>query len=317
MKNIVITSFASCLVFLASCSKKHDNPVIPKEIPVLNTSPVTLIGVTSASTGGNITNDGGSAVTTRGMVWSTASNPSTTLNTKCADGIGTGNFTSNIIGLTFNTTYYVRAYATNGVGTAYGNEISFKTADATSATNVAIGNQVWKTKNLDVSTYRNGDVIPQITDMAAWAALKTGAWCYYNNDSSNNTIYGKLYNWYAINDVRGLAPMGWHIPSKEEWAGLIFFLGGDSLAGGKMKATTLWNSPNTGATNTSGFTGFPGGYRKEYGAFDFAGTSGYWWFSKEHDSISAVERSLGFDYVDCYIYFYDKRYGISVRCIQD
>lgn len=317
MKNLVIISIAFCLLFLASCSKKHDNPVIPKAIPVLNTSPVTSVGVSSASTGGNITNDGGSAVTTRGMVWSTASNPAIDLNTKCTDGSGNGSFKRNIIGLTFNTTYYVRAYATNSIGTAYGNEISFKTAEATSSTNVTIGNQVWKTKNLDVSTYRNGDTIPQITDMAAWAALTTGAWCYYNNDSSNNATYGKLYNWYAVNDIRGLAPLGWHIPSKDEWSVLTYFLGGDSLAGGKMKATTLWNSPNTGATNQSGFTGFPGGYRNEYGAFDFAGKNGYWWFSKEHDPMSAVERSLSFDYIDCFIYFYDKRYGMSVRCIKD
>ena len=317
MKNFVFITITTCLIFLASCSKNPQNPITPKVVPIFVTTTVTAIDVTAASSGGNITSDGGSIKTYRGVVWSTASNPTVTLDTKTKDGTGMGSFSSSLKGLTANTTYYLRAYATNGVGTVYGSEVSFVTLKSPFSSEVTIGTQIWMTRNLKVLTYRNGDTIPQVTDMAAWAALTTGAWCYYNNDSSNNAIYGKLYNWYAVNDPRGLSPLGWHIPSKEEWSGLTYFLGGDSLAGGKMKATTLWSSPNIGATNQSGFTGYPGGYRKDYGPFDFAGKSGYWWFSNQHDSISGVERSLGFDYIDCYIYFYDKRYGMSVRCIKD
>jgi uncharacterized protein (TIGR02145 family) len=99
--------------------------------------------------------------------------------------------------------------------------------------------------NLNVSHYRNGDVIPQVTDPTAWSSLTTGAWCYYNNDTANGTVYGKLYNWYAVNDPRGLSPQGWHVPTDAEWTNLTSCLGGESLAGGKMKATTLWDSPNT------------------------------------------------------------------------
>ena len=101
---------------------------------------------------------------------------------------------------------------------------------------VKISNQLWTLKNLDEITYRNGDIIPHITDSVKWAGLTTGAWCYYNNDPNNNSTYGKLYNWYAVNDPRGLAPEGWHIPSKDEWTSLINFLGGDAAAGGKNES---------------------------------------------------------------------------------
>ena len=126
--------------------------------------------------------------------------------------------------------------------------------------NVIIGAQTWSAKNLDITTYRNGDTIPQVTDPEQWGALTTGAWCYYNNDSTNNAIYGKLYNWYAVIDSRGLAPLGWHVPSDKEWYTLIDYLGGVDIAGGKMKSvSSLWISPNTGATNSSGFSALPGG----------------------------------------------------------
>ena len=133
---------------------------------------------------------------------------------------------------------------------------------------VTICNQVWATRNLDVTTYRNGDPIPQVTDIGQWGTLTTGAWCYYNNDPANGATYGKLYNWYAVNDPRGLAPAGWHVPSDSEWTTLTDCLGGVSIAGGEMKATGametgtgLWFAPNVGANNSSGFTGLPGGGR--------------------------------------------------------
>src|SRR5665647_2153473 len=134
---------------------------------------------------------------------------------------------------------------------------------------VTICTQVWMLKNLDVSTYRNGDLIPEVTDQTAWATLTTGAWCYNNNDPAVGVIYGKLYNWYAVNDPRGLAPTGWHVPSDAEWTTLSTCLGGDAVAGGAKKetGTTHWTSPNTGATNSSGFTALPGGLRDRTGPF--------------------------------------------------
>ena len=188
---------------------------------------------------------------------------------------------------------------------------------------IKIGTQKWMTKNLAVSRYRNGDKIPQVTDPAAWAALTTGAWCWYNNDSAIGAVYGRLYNWYAVHDPRGLAPIGWHVPSDLEWDTLSTFLGNN--AGGKLKdtgtieaGTGLWYAPNAGATNKTGFTGLPGGYRGGHsGAFDDFGGEGYWWTSTHYNASKARDRNL--HYLDGHVgtYQYDKRYGFSVRCLRD
>ena len=143
---------------------------------------------------------------------------------------------------------------------------------------VTICSQVWMLKNLDVSKYRNGDDIPQVTDATTWANLTTGAWCYYENNTANGTVYGKLYNWFAVNDPRGLAPSGWHIPSQAEWVTLQNCLGNDP--GGKVKetGTAHWNPPNTGATNSSGFTALPAGSRSNSnGVFEGIGGGTTWW----------------------------------------
>ena len=184
---------------------------------------------------------------------------------------------------------------------------------------VQIGTQVWMTKNLNVSRYRNGDPIPQVTDPTQWASLTTGAWCYYNNDMANGPIYGKLYNWYAVNDPRGLAPLGWHIPSDAEWTTLSNFLGGINLAGGKMKATnTLWNNPNTSATNSCGFTGLPGAGRSNFnGVFYTAGRNGSWWSSSEDDPFFVWYRSLRYNNGNLERSNIPKTEGMSVRCIKD
>jgi len=149
---------------------------------------------------------------------------------------------------------------------------------------IKIGTQKWMTRNLDVSRYRNGDLIPHVTNPAKWDTLTTGAWCYYNNDSANGAIYGKLYNWYAVNDPRGLAPTGWHIPSDAEWDTLSIHLGNN--AGGKLKdtgtieaGTGLWYAPNKGATNRTGFTGLPGASRYGTGGFYSIGYYAYCWSS--------------------------------------
>jgi uncharacterized protein (TIGR02145 family) len=192
---------------------------------------------------------------------------------------------------------------------------------------VTIGTQVWTNKNLDVTTYRDGTPIPQVTDPTAWANLTTGAWCYYNNDPSNNSVYGKLYNWYAVNDPRGLAPAGYHVPSEGEWSTLTSFLGGDSVAGGKMKSTGtlqassgLWQSPNSAATNESGFTGHPAGYRSIEGTFMAIGGYGFWWSSSEINTAEFEARSsyLGYDDDSAYSSTsHFKKSGFSVRCIKN
>lgn len=184
---------------------------------------------------------------------------------------------------------------------------------------ITIGKQKWMDKNLEVITYRNGDVIPQVNDVNSWAALTTGAWCYYDNDPANGVIYGKLYNWYAVNDPRGLAPQGWHIPTDAEWTTLANLLGGDATAGGKMKTTgiTRWNTPNISANNESGFEGLPGGYRYFNGAYTYVGFYGFWWSSNQYNSEGAWSRFLDYSNGILNKHYNDKTYGFSVRCIKD
>ncbi|MCX6162319.1 MAG: fibrobacter succinogenes major paralogous domain-containing protein [Ignavibacteriae bacterium] len=188
---------------------------------------------------------------------------------------------------------------------------------------VVIGTQEWMAENLNVEHYRNGDVIPQVQDAKEWGKLTTGAWSYYNNDPANGKIYGKLYNWYAVNDPRGLAPEGWRIPSDEEWTQLTDYLGGESIAGGKMKATTLWLSPNVGATNRSGFSAFPGDCRQDDGKFhyrvrnDINNMLGYFWSSSAYDYNYAWLRVLYYNYSVVYRHCFDKGNWFSVRCVRD
>ncbi len=186
---------------------------------------------------------------------------------------------------------------------------------------VTICCQSWMIKNLDVTTYRNGDPIPKVTSNSAWATLTTGAYCYYNNDSTTySATYGKLYNWYAVNDPRGLAPEGWHIPTDFEWTTLGNCLGGDTIAGGLMKeiGTTHFESPNEGATNLCGFTGLPGGLRSDNGPFGAVGYDGLWWSSTPESGTNDAW-NIVLSYSSYYLYrvYYYKRFGFSVRCLRD
>ena len=184
---------------------------------------------------------------------------------------------------------------------------------------IVIGTQTWSQKNLDVSKYRNGDVIPQVTDQTAWASLTTGAWCYYQNDSANGILYGRLYNWYAVTDPRGLASVGWHVATDADWTTLTNYLGGDAVAGGKMKetGTTHWTSPNNAADNSSHFTGLPGGYRKSNDWFRVIGLVGYWWTATEQAPTMALMRSMSNSDGIVSPSFGVKPDGLSVRCVKD
>jgi uncharacterized protein (TIGR02145 family) len=190
---------------------------------------------------------------------------------------------------------------------------------------VTICTQTWMLKNLNVSTYRNGDPIPQVADPTAWTELTTGAWCYYENNNSNGSVYGKLYNWYAVNDPRGLAPTGWHIPTDAEWTALSNCLGGESVAGGKMKSTGtleastgLWYDPNMSADNSSGFTGLPGGSRSwDLGGFDGIGYTGFFWSSSGVNTEGAWYRNLNYNIGNLERGGGFNQFGFYVRCIKD
>jgi uncharacterized protein (TIGR02145 family) len=186
--------------------------------------------------------------------------------------------------------------------------------------NKLISTQIWTTCNLNVSTYRNGDLIPEVTDFEEWASLTTGAWCYYGNNNINGVTYGKLYNWYALNDPRGLAPAGYHIPTNTEWDLLITFLGGSLVAGGKMKeiGTEHWLAPNVGATNSSGFTTLPAGYRLGgNGIFTGIYTTNIFWSATELDEYNAWFYDSANNRINTYKGLSYKTNGFSIRLIKD
>ncbi len=188
---------------------------------------------------------------------------------------------------------------------------------------VTIGPQVWIVENLKTTRYRNGNAIPNISDNGQWSSLSTGALCNYGNDATIANKYGKLYNWYAVKDSRNIAPVGWHVPTEIDKANLITFLGGENIAGGKMKSTGtieagtgLWYSSDKWATNESGFTGFPGGLRSSDGTFGKIGKYGGWWHSSETGSGLSWYMSYDDNFVSKN-YSGDKNAGFSVRCLRD
>ena len=183
---------------------------------------------------------------------------------------------------------------------------------------VQIGTQTWMAENLKTTYYKNGAAIPNITDNATWTTLPSGAYCDYNN-IANNSNYGRLYNWFAVN-TGNLCPTGWHVPTDAEWTTLTTYLGGESIAGGKLKAITQWNSPNTGATNSSGFSAFPGGSRNgslSYGTYSGIGTNGYWWSASEGNPFIAWQRTLYCNDNGVGKIQDGKSSGFSVRCLKD
>ena len=321
---LILTLFQSCNN--DESNTENNNPQ-DNMIPQLNTNPAIDISHNSVKSGGNTITIGGSSIQSKGVVWSTSPNPTIALSTKTNDGSGNSNFNSQISNLDSNTQYYIRAYATNSNGTGYGNQILFRTTfppiiagngfidiDGNNYSTLIINNKEWSSKNLAVKKYRNGDNIPQVQSPSEWANLTTGAWCYYNNDS-NNENYGILYNWYAVNDPRGLSPNGWHIPSDNEWWNLQQFLisAGYNFDGdinlfdsqgvndklGKAIASTTFqqgtaspligspaNIPNT--NNRSGFTALGSGLRGSDGGFQWINKTERWWSTSTYTSNNQI-----------------------------
>lgn len=184
---------------------------------------------------------------------------------------------------------------------------------------VKIGKQIWSNENLSLTTYRNGDQIPQAKTAEEWQDAnkkKTGAWCYYDNSDENGKKYGKLYNWYAVSDIRGLAPAGWHIPSEKEWNVLMSSFKNVEFVGDLLKAKTGWNRDGNG-TNESGFSALPAGFRYYHGGFSGLGNNTYYWTSTEVKTGVAVCRSLSSADGEFYFAEDDMGQGFSVRCLKD
>ena len=244
--------------------------------------------------------------------------------TSIAGGCGDVNNSGNINIL--DLTYLINFLYKHGPAPDCGTVTDF---DGNVYETVRIGNQVWMTKNLQVTHYRNGEAIPNVTDQTAWDALSTGAYCNYSNDEGYVGTYGRLYNWYAVNDTRNIAPAGWHVASDAEWKQLEMYLGmsqiqADSIGyrgtneGGKIKenGTIHWVSPNIGATNESGFSALPSGGRSA--GYVGMGMSAFFWSSTESASVSAWDRRLFCNLASIGRYDYsNKKYGFSVRCVED
>lgn len=310
------------LMVFNSCDKNDEIVTLP----TLSTDNVFQITQTTAICGGVINSNGGAAITACGVCWSASQNPTTndqhTANTILCS------FTSSITGLTPLTNYFIRAYASNSSGTAYGNEVNFTTVensgtiidyDGNNYNTITIGSQVWMKENLKTTHYSDGTEIPNITNNEQWGYLSTGAYSFYDNNPFNDSIYGLLYNWYAVTSDRGLCPSGWHVSSDSEWTILINYLGGESVANSKLKETgnAHWAEPNEVASNQSGFTALPGGYRGFFGTFYFTGKYGFWWSSIKYDSPPEWYRFIYSN--DNYIHrgIGIKVNGLSVRCLKD
>jgi uncharacterized protein (TIGR02145 family) len=180
---------------------------------------------------------------------------------------------------------------------------------------VVIGDRLWMAENLKVSRYRNGDTVFHAVNNSDWRNRVQGAWCYYENDSAKGKIYGKLYNWHAVNDPRGLCPIGWHIPSDEEWTALLDFLGGNKKADA-LKAPGFWNKPNEPASNSTGFTALPAGIRYYEGRFIHLGNFTGFWSSTEGNRDFAWFRYFDRSSKSGRIFF-GKQNGFSCRCVKD
>jgi uncharacterized protein (TIGR02145 family) len=305
-------------------------------IATLTTTAVTSINLTTAVSGGNITSNGGAAVTVSGLCWSTITNP-TVSDAHSTDGSITGSFSSTMTGLTKGTLYYVRAYATNSAGTGYGNQFIFSTkiddVDGNSYNTVPIGTQVWMAENLKTTLYNNSSAIPQVTASTgpgSWSVLTTPAYCWFNNDAATyKPLYGALYNWFAIN-TGNLCPSGWHVPSDAEFSTMELTLGMPpadislfgvyrgvaQLVGSQMKNATGWATGENG-TNTSGFSALPGGYRYYVdGTFQAIDSWSYWWSSDIGNGTETWYRRLDGTNNGVFRNSVDYRAGKYVRCVK-
>jgi uncharacterized protein (TIGR02145 family) len=312
--------------------------------PSVTTNIPELITQTTASAGGNVIDDGGDEVTFRGVCWSTSTNPTIELTTKTINGSGTGAFTSSLTGLSSNTKYYLRAYATNSSGTGYGDEVSFTTSsqvtdpDGNTYITVTIGSQTWFAENLKTTKFSDGTSIQfPGSDNTAWSNSSTGAYAWYNNDApANKAIYGALYNWYAVdktsNGNKNICPTGWHVPSDEEWKTLekslgmsqaeadnTLFRGTDE--GSKLSGTaSLWSNgllESNAAFGTSGFIAKPAGYRGTPGSYGNLSYYAHFWTSDEASASTAWYRYIYNDNPRVARNFLNKYNGFSVRCIKD
>lgn len=323
--NLILSIFFISIISLLYGCKKGD----PPEISTVEASGITN---NSAISGGTIASDGGCDITQKGVCWNKTGNPVIETDQKTNDGKGSGSFTSNISSLESGTIYYVRAYATNGRGTSYGEETTFLTkvadADGNMYNTVKIGDQVWMTENLKTTKFNDNSEIPLVSDNEAWTQLSASGYSWpINNEDMYKDLYGAYYNWFAV-ETGKLCPTGWHVPTDEDYKALEISLGmnqtqADALEwrgtdqGNKLKNTTGWDSNGNGS-NTSGFAVLPAGVRY-YGNGETLGLGllTYFWTSTSDTQLMAFYRRLDSDNSAVFRKSTSKNAGKSVRCVKD
>lgn len=347
---LVFNLIVLLLMLINACKK--DNTTESKPVPVLTTNDVTRVSNSYGISGGWVSDAGGGLVTASGVCWSTSPGP-TVNDSKTQDNYtNLGYFISYFSGLSPNTTYYLRAYATTDAGTGYGNEIEFKTLpdydgqkgtvtdiDGNIYNTVGIGGQMWMAENLHTTTFSDGIPIPLKTDDAAWSALTSPGYCYWGNDTAMIRIYGNLYNWYTVdsasNGNRNVCPDGWHVPTDNDFVILNDFLletsagkwagGIEATYGGvqanmlKEEGTAHWNSPNA-ATNSTGFTALAGALRYKSGVYELLGRQGEWWSSTKAQYSNGYSGGIGLfdDFAGINLSGGGEwGNGLSIRCIKN
>jgi uncharacterized protein (TIGR02145 family) len=321
---ILFSLFSSLFI---SCT---DDNGLDENLPEVETGTVSDVSTTSATCSGRIIGNGSSDITESGFCWSTKKDP-TLSDSYNGNGTYDGEFSIEITGLDVITTYYVRAYAINEAGTAYGKNVEFKTKDVqivyganvkdidgNEYRTVVIGTQTWMVENLKVTKYNDGNAISTTAVAGDWNKLTSGGYCWHNNDAlANKATYGALYNWYAVNTGK-LCPTGWHVPTTAEWETLTTYLGGVYAAGGKLKevGTTHWLDPNL-ASNETGFTGVSTGTRNYFGTYDTLGRTCNFWSSTASADNNATSYMLANEHTGFTVVKIDKATGYTVRCIKN
>jgi uncharacterized protein (TIGR02145 family) len=325
--NTSLSILFAVLVLSTSCKKKSDDSSSAAGlVPAVTTGNYNHVLINTIEFTGNITSDHGSKITKSGFCWSSTNQfPTIQDDTLISSASSGATFNDTIKRLKGKTLYYLRAYATNSNGTGYGNPVAVTTIDTTISDVennhyhiVQIGTQVWMAENLRTTKFNDGTTILYVPDDQAWSDLLRDGYCWYNNDVTNKATYGAMYNWYAVTELN-FCPPGWHIPTDVEWNTLTAFLGGEASAGGKLKeaGTVHWASPNTGATNSSGFGALPGGARANDGGFFVLTQNGYYWSSVAVTTVSAWGTSINYNDAHDDLSPFDNRSGFSVRCIRN
>ena len=340
----IIFAVILLLLVLSNCNKPDDTTNDEPTPPTVNTDTASFVSQTWATLNGII--KAGSLLTTISFEYDTDTNQvvfryTITANPDTLSGNTSTRRTANLTGLLPNTTYYFRPKAVNSLGETYGTRYGFTTLEIESSDivfnpdlsyeeisdiegnvykTIKIGDHIWMAQNLSVTKYNDGEQIPLVIDKSDWANLSTAAYSWYDNIEVK---YGVLYNWYAVNSGK-ICPVGWRVSTDEDWTTLVNYLGGEAVAGSNLKETGIvhWTIPNTGATNSSGFTALPGGY-KYYGdyynaiTYDAIQKYGYWWTSTSETSNSGVGHRLYYGYANIDKINIDKRVGASVRCVKE